>query len=100
MGAGVYVGTGSAILGLLLLAGGVAALRHGWMFPYQRRWIHNAALYGWAQLVMAASFLTQGIAGALVDDRGARSVLNLVGIAALFGGLLLITLAQRPRRTP
>lgn len=95
---GSYIGIGSALLALLLAFGGVAALTRGWMFPVQRRWIHRTALFGWAQLVTAGSFLLQAVEALLVEDRDAGIVVSNVGFVALVCGLALILLAQRPRQ--
>ncbi|MFD9244988.1 hypothetical protein ACFV0D_24240 [Streptomyces sp. NPDC059556] len=84
------------VLGALLVAGGVAALRNGWILPFQRHRVHRTRLFGWAQLVMAAAFAAQ-VAGQLLDEgEEARVVPGLVALFALLVGLVLAVLAQRP----
>ncbi|MFB6526460.1 MULTISPECIES: hypothetical protein [unclassified Streptomyces] len=84
-----------SVLGALLVAGGVAAIRNGWILPFQRRRVYRTRLFGWAQLVMAAAFAAQ-VAGQLLDEGEARLVPGLVALFALLGGLVLAVLAQRP----
>ncbi|MFD7321598.1 hypothetical protein ACFV9D_11025 [Streptomyces sp. NPDC059875] len=93
-----YLGVGSLLLALLLATGGVAAIRRGWIFSYQRRWIHRTPLFGWAQLVMAGSFLLQAVDALLVEDPDLGIVVSNVGFVALASGLALSVLAQRPRQ--
>ncbi|MBP2580330.1 putative membrane protein AbrB (regulator of aidB expression) [Streptomyces sp. PvR006] len=83
------------VLGALLVAGGVAAIRNGWILPFQRHRVHRTRLFGWAQLVMAAAFAAQ-VAGQLLDEGEARFVPGLVALFALLVGLVLAVLAQRP----
>ncbi|MCD2468563.1 hypothetical protein ACFCWD_09650 [Streptomyces sp. NPDC056374] len=84
-----------SVLGALLVAGGVAAIRNGWILPFQRRRVYRTRLFGWAQLVMAAAFAAQ-VAGQLLDEGEARLVPGLVALFALLAGLVLAVLAQRP----
>ncbi|MFE4308757.1 hypothetical protein [Streptomyces sp. NPDC056891] len=84
-----------SVLGVLLVAGGVAAIRTGWILPFQRRRVHRTELFGWAQLVMAVAFGAQAV-GQLLGEREARYVLGVVTVLALLSGLVLATVAQRP----
>ncbi|MFC9340443.1 hypothetical protein ACFT0G_18165 [Streptomyces sp. NPDC057020] len=84
-----------SVLGALLVAGGVAAIRNGWILPFQRRRVYRTRLFGWAQLVLAAAFAAQ-VAGQLLDEGEARLVPGLVALFALLAGLVLAVLAQRP----
>ncbi|MEU1231050.1 hypothetical protein [Streptomyces sp. NPDC005828] len=84
-------------LALLLALSGAAALRTGWMPPWQRRRVFRTALHGWGQLAMAAAFAIQ-TCGQLVDDPVLRSGLGVATLLGLLGGLVLLVLAQAPRR--
>ncbi|MFE5941705.1 hypothetical protein [Streptomyces sp. NPDC056480] len=84
-----------SVLGVLLVLGGVAAIRNDWILPFQRRRVHRTRLFGWAQLVMAVAFASQA-AGQLLGEGEARFVLGVVALFALLGGLVLATVAQRP----
>ncbi|MFD3994464.1 hypothetical protein [Streptomyces sp. NPDC058548] len=84
-----------SVLGVLLVVGGVAAIRTGWVLPFQRRRVSHARLFGWAQLVMAVAFGIQ-VGGYFLGEGEARSVLGVVALLALLGGLVLVIVAQRP----
>ncbi|MFJ2932640.1 hypothetical protein ACIO8G_07710 [Streptomyces sp. NPDC087219] len=84
-----------SVLAVLLVAGGVAAVRSGWILPFQRRRVHRTELFGWAQLVMAVAFGAQA-AGLLLGEGEAGYVLGVVAMLALLGGLVLAIVAQRP----
>ncbi|MFF3837727.1 hypothetical protein [Streptomyces sp. NPDC001930] len=84
-----------SVLGVLLVVGGVAAIRTGWILPFQRRRVHRTELFGWAQLVMAVAFGAQ-TAGQLLGEGEAGYVLGVVTMIALLGGLVLAIVAQRP----
>ncbi|MET7757401.1 hypothetical protein ABZT27_22255 [Streptomyces sp. NPDC005389] len=84
-----------SVLAVLLVAGGVAAIRTGWILPFQRRRVYRTRLFGWAQLVMAVAFAAQA-AGLLLDEGEAGHVLGVVTLLALLGGLILAIVAQRP----
>ncbi|MFF5919757.1 hypothetical protein ACFY8C_15645 [Streptomyces flavochromogenes] len=46
----------SSVLAVLFPVGGAAAIRTGWILPFQRRRVHRPELFGWAQPVMAVAF--------------------------------------------
>ncbi|MEV8585615.1 hypothetical protein AB0424_01630 [Streptomyces sp. NPDC051180] len=92
-----YLALPSLVLAVLLVLGGVAALRTGRLLPWQRRHVYRTELFGGAQLVMAAAFTVQA-AAALLDDRGVRRACATVGILGILCGLVLVVLAQRPRQ--
>ncbi|MGA5194561.1 hypothetical protein [Streptomyces exfoliatus] len=84
-------------LALLFALSGVAALRTGWIVAWQRRRVYRTAPHGWGQLAFAAAFAFQA-AGQLADDRAVNAGLGVVIVLALVCGLVLLVLAQRPRR--
>ncbi|MEU0402586.1 hypothetical protein ABZ318_20570 [Streptomyces sp. NPDC006197] len=84
-------------LALLLALSGAAALRTGWMPTWQRRRVSRTAPHGWGQLAMAAAFALQAW-GQLADDSALRSGLGVATLLGLLGGLVLLVLAQAPRR--
>ncbi|APE19905.1 MULTISPECIES: hypothetical protein [Streptomyces] len=83
-------------LAVLFAAGGTAALRTGWIPPFQRRRVQRPRLFGWAQLVLAAAFAAQ-TAGYLLGDREARHAAGIVTLLALLCGLILAVAAQLSR---
>ncbi|MFE0652623.1 hypothetical protein ACFVZH_29015 [Streptomyces sp. NPDC059534] len=91
-----YLALPSLVLAVLLVPAGVAALRTGWMLPWQRRHVYRTQLFGWAQLVMAGAFTVQA-ASALLDDRALRQAASTAGVLGILCGLVLLVLAQRPR---
>ncbi|MCX5231878.1 hypothetical protein ABZY16_30285 [Streptomyces sp. NPDC006553] len=84
-----------SVLAVLLVVGGVAAIRSGWILPFQRRRVYRTELFGWAQLVMAVAFGAQA-AGLLLSEGEAGYVLGVVAMLALLAGLVLAIVAQRP----
>ncbi|MGW4706049.1 hypothetical protein [Streptomyces sp. NPDC004285] len=92
-----YLAIPSAVLAALLLAGGVAALRTGWVTPWQRRWVHRPRLFGWAMLAVAGSAAFQA-STALIDPRGVGAVVQGAALGLLLAGMILLTLSQRPAR--
>ncbi|GGY26407.1 hypothetical protein [Streptomyces tanashiensis] len=83
-------------IALLFAAGGVAALRTGWVFPWLRARVFRTGLYGRGQLLMAAAFAVQALAP-FSDERALRSGLGIASVLALLAGLVLMVLGQRPR---
>ncbi|MEU5220365.1 hypothetical protein AB0G79_29775 [Streptomyces sp. NPDC020807] len=90
-----YLAVPSVLLALLFAAGGVAAVRTGWVLPWQRRHVHRVRLFGWAQLVIAAAFAAK-VATGLFDDPGADAGLGSVSLLVLLGGFGLMVVSQRP----
>ncbi|AJF63748.1 hypothetical protein [Streptomyces vietnamensis] len=84
-------------LALLLALSGVAALRTGRLPPWQRRRVSRTVPYGWGQLAMAAAFAIQAC-GQFADDPVLRSGLGVATLLGLLGGLVLLVVAQAPRR--
>ncbi|MFB7580862.1 hypothetical protein [Streptomyces hydrogenans] len=78
---------------LLLAVGGGATLRTGFVLPWLRHKVRRVALYGWAQLIMAGSFLLQS-AGGFAGEPAAASLLGLVSVLALLAALVLLVVAQ------
>ncbi|MEV7282365.1 hypothetical protein [Streptomyces sp. NPDC093111] len=87
------------VLGIAFLAGGIAAIRTGWLLPLQRRHVRRPELFGWAQIVMATAFFVQG-GSLLLGDAGVRMGGSTIGMGLLFIGLLASVVAQMSRRTP
>ncbi|MFD8211257.1 hypothetical protein ACFV2S_33240 [Streptomyces sp. NPDC059695] len=85
----------SAVLAALLVAGGVAALRTGWVMPWQRRWVHRPRLFGWAMVTVAGSAAFQA-STALIAPRGIGAVAQGAALGLLLAGMILLTLSQRP----
>ncbi|MFF7777174.1 hypothetical protein ACFZCG_22450 [Streptomyces tanashiensis] len=83
-------------IALLFAAGGIAALRTGWVFPWLRARVHRTGLHGRGQLLMAAAFAVQALAP-FSDERAVRSGLGIASVLALLAGLVLMVLGQRPR---
>ncbi|MEU6624293.1 hypothetical protein ABZ926_26430 [Streptomyces litmocidini] len=90
-----YLALPSALFALLLLLGGAAALRSGWVVPWQRGHVHRIRLFGWAEVAMGSALALQA-STALLHDRGADSTVRLIGLGCLFAGLALLTVSQRP----
>ncbi|MFB7513541.1 hypothetical protein [Streptomyces sp. NPDC056144] len=90
-----YLAVPTALLALLFAAGGVAALRTGWVLPWQRRHVHRVKLFGWAQLVIAAAFATK-VATALFESPGADAGVGSASLVVLLAGFGLMVVAQRP----
>ncbi|MEU6988091.1 hypothetical protein ABZ946_32450 [Streptomyces sp. NPDC046324] len=93
-----YVGWAVGLLGLLLAISGVLAIARGWILPYQRTRIHRTAVFGWAQLVVAGSFLLHAAEALLVEDPDVGIAMSNAGFAALLCGLALGVYAQWPRQ--
>ncbi|WP_406055425.1 hypothetical protein OG462_06755 [Streptomyces sp. NBC_01077] len=91
-----YFAVPIALLGVLFAISGVAVLRTGRLLPWQRRHVRRTGLFGRAQLVMAAAFAIQA-GGAFSGGPAARSGVGVFGGGVLLCGLVLLTLAQRPR---
>ncbi|MFF8378274.1 hypothetical protein ACF07V_19360 [Streptomyces sp. NPDC015661] len=92
-----YLALPSAVLGVLMLAGGAATLSSGWIMPWQRGSVYRPRFFGWGQLLMGAALAIQA-STALVDDRATRSTVQGAGVGFLLAGLILLTLSQRPRQ--
>ncbi|WP_328666087.1 hypothetical protein OG905_03370 [Streptomyces sp. NBC_00322] len=90
-----YLLVPSVVVGTLIAASGIAAIRTGWLPKWQRRYIQRPRLWGYGQLLMAAYLGLQVTFGVLAepDARFVGSGVVLVFIAA---GLLWA--AQRPPR--
>ncbi|WP_329275641.1 hypothetical protein [Streptomyces sp. NBC_00691] len=84
-----------SVFAVLFAVGGTAAIRTGWILPFQRRRVHRPQLFGWAQVMMAVAFATQ-VGGQLLDEREPGYVLGVIALLALLGGLVLAVVAQRP----
>ncbi|MER8237169.1 hypothetical protein ACIRQY_31590 [Streptomyces sp. NPDC101490] len=91
-----YLAVPSAVLAVLLAAAGTAALRSGWVPPWQRRYVHRTALFGQALLVLAVAFAIQAC-GPLIDDPGTDSAIGVVKLLVMLGGFVLVVVSQRPR---
>ncbi|MEV6202858.1 hypothetical protein AB0M64_23180 [Streptomyces sp. NPDC051771] len=78
---------------LLLAVSGGATLRTGFVLPWLRHRVRRVPLYGWAQLIMAGSFLLQ-CAGGFAGEPAAGSALGLASVLALLAGLVLLLVAQ------
>ncbi|MFE6099049.1 hypothetical protein ACFVQ4_03700 [Streptomyces laurentii] len=92
----VYAAAGAvAVLGIAGGVCGVAALRTGWILPWQRRHVRRPALHGWALLVMGGSLVAQAANLGTVPT-GPFLTPPLAASGALLVGILLLVLAQRP----
>ncbi|MEU8431608.1 hypothetical protein AB0F18_01630 [Streptomyces sp. NPDC029216] len=91
----VYLAVPIGLAALLLAASGIATLTRGWLLPRQRRHIVRPRLFGWAQLIMAASLGVQ-LLGLPAVDAAYRPAVNLPGTVVLLFSLVLVTRAQRP----
>ncbi|MFI8266361.1 hypothetical protein [Streptomyces sp. NPDC085665] len=98
MGFGLYLAVPIGVVALLLALSGVATLSRGWLFPWQRRHIVRPRLFGWAQLLIAATLGVE-LVGLLAVDSAYRSVVTMPGVVVLLFAMVLITRAQRPPRT-
>ncbi|WP_030861793.1 hypothetical protein [Streptomyces sp. NRRL F-2747] len=98
MGFGLYLAVPIGGVALLLALSGVATLSRGWLFPWQRRHIVRPRLFGWAQLLIAATLGVE-LVGLLAVDSAYRSVVTMPGVVVLLFAMVLITRAQRPPRT-
>ncbi|MEU6167989.1 hypothetical protein [Streptomyces tanashiensis] len=83
-------------IALLFAAGGIAALRTGWVFPWLRARVYRTGLFGRGQLFMAVAFALQATAP-FADDRALRSGLGIASVLAVLVGVVLTVLGQRPR---
>ncbi|MFF9852529.1 hypothetical protein [Streptomyces litmocidini] len=90
-----YLALPSAVFAALLLVGGAAALRSGWVVPWQRGQVHRIRFFGWAELAMGGALALQA-STALLHDRGADSTVRLIGLGCLLVGLALLIVSQRP----
>ncbi|MER8047728.1 hypothetical protein [Streptomyces sp. NPDC094032] len=92
-----YLAIPGIVLGIALVISGVAAIRSGWVFRWQRRHVQRPAVFGWAQLVVAAGLFLQ--AGSLLaDDSVVRSAVSLAGLGVMLAGLLVSVGAQMSKR--
>lgn len=98
MGFGLYLAVPIGVVALLLALSGVATLSRGWLFPWQRRHIVRPRLFGWAQLLIAATLGVE-LVGLLAVDSAYRSLVTMPGVVVLLFAMVLITRAQRPPRT-
>ncbi|MEU8764460.1 hypothetical protein [Streptomyces sp. NPDC048659] len=96
---GTFIGVVIVALGIAMLTGGIAAIRTGWLFPFQYRWVRRPAVQGWAQVLMGTAFLVQG-GTLLLAGEDVRQAGSLVGMGVLIAGLALSTVAQMWKRTP
>ncbi|MEU7022992.1 hypothetical protein ABZ990_20355 [Streptomyces sp. NPDC046203] len=82
--------------GVVLGAGGIAALRTGWILPWHRRHVRRPALHGWALPAMGVAFAAQA-AVLLISFESGRlpQGLPLAASGILVAGVLLLGLAQR-----
>ncbi len=78
---------------LLLAVSGGATLRTGFVPPWLRHRVQRVRLHGWAQLIMAGSFLLQS-AGGFAGEPATGSALGLASVLALLAGLVLLLVAQ------
>ncbi|MFE5511303.1 hypothetical protein ACFQ9J_11900 [Streptomyces sp. NPDC056529] len=92
-----YLALPSGILALLLAAAGTAALRAGRLLPIQRRHVHRVDLFGRAQLVMAGALAVLAFS-AFPDDPALRNGIGVLSVPGFLCALVLVVLAQRPRR--
>ncbi|MFB7451927.1 hypothetical protein [Streptomyces sp. NPDC056194] len=90
-----YLALPSAVFAALLMVGGAATLRSGWVMPWQRGRVYRPRFFGWAELAMGGALGLQA-STALLDDRGVDSMVRGIGLGCLFLGLGLLVLSQRP----
>ncbi|GHB08209.1 hypothetical protein ACIQRS_29655 [Streptomyces termitum] len=90
---GWVVGTG-AVMGLLVITLGVAALRTGWVLPVSRRHVTRPRLYGAGALVLGASLLLPGLSALRLLPGVSEETRLLGGTGLLLAGLLLLLVSQ------
>ncbi|MFD8013288.1 hypothetical protein [Streptomyces sp. NPDC058955] len=78
---------------LLLAVSGTATLRTGWVPPWLRHKVRKVALHGWAQLLMAGSFLLQSVGG-FAGEPAAGSAVGLIAVLTLLAALVLLLVSQ------
>ncbi|MET7618141.1 hypothetical protein [Streptomyces sp. NPDC005408] len=92
-----YILVPSVVVGALIAASGIAAIRTGWLPTWQRRHIQRPRLWGYGQLIMAAYLGLQVTFGVLAGP-DARSVGVGAGVVLVFIAAGLMWASQRPPR--
>ncbi|MFF0190832.1 hypothetical protein [Streptomyces sp. NPDC005244] len=92
----IYFAIAVALMGLLALAGGVAALTCGWVRPKSRELIVRPRLYGWGLVAISFCAFVLATDWLMLGDRGLRSL----GQAAVVVALALISRMTRASRHP
>ncbi|WP_455358125.1 hypothetical protein [Streptomyces sp. SYSU K21746] len=86
-----YVGIAVGLIALHAGFFGSAALRWGWLLPWERRHILRTRLYGWGELTIAAALIVYWFGGVLPRNTAIRD--GAIAVALL--GFLLTMQARR-----
>lgn len=88
-----------AVMALLLLCSGAAALTRGWMPRRQRGLVRRPGLFGWAQVVAGLALGVQLVA-LLAVEAACSAALAAPAVTAMLLALALIPYSHRPPRAP
>ncbi|MFC4608189.1 hypothetical protein ACFO9E_10200 [Streptomyces maoxianensis] len=82
---------------MLAAAEGIAAVRTGWVLPWQRSRVFRPRLWGYASLLIAACLALQ-TAGAVWDGPEAHVLFSGLGVTGALIALAMMWVARRSTR--
>jgi hypothetical protein len=93
-----YVLAPSALMSVLGVVGGLAAIRTGWVLPWLRRRTLRPRLWGYGVLLMSVFLAAQVVAGAVAGPHSQPLAIG-AGLVLMLIGLGLMRASQQPGRT-
>ncbi|WP_457033742.1 hypothetical protein [Kitasatospora sp. P5_F3] len=94
----LYIAIPILAFSLFFTVCGIAAITRGWVLPMSRRYVRNARLHGWGQLLMALALIWQVLVRLAGGDTGPLPWGLITGGALQLAGLILLFVSQRQPR--